>query len=343
MCPERYYPKSEIGKVTVSFLSHFEQYSYSGLEVSQALDVVYGAHFEHRLTSSAKHAAMRHRRLVLGDTHIDSGCYDFPVIVQGSMPRDAVCIGFVAEGSEVTRYNTEFIRDDEIQIYAPGAELMYHATGASRWIAFTAPAAILQEIAQGRIERPLPLPRRGIVSVRLQPGRRAYLRQLADDALSLASSLQPAGFATDLARQISGALATAYVDALCATDMANRTMKASTARRHYELILACEHLVLTSGMVDVDLTEITRRSGYSRRSLELIFHRSVGMTPGRWFTNIRLNGALRELVAPAPNCSVTDVATRWGFRHLSRFAEQYHKAFGELPNQTLSRAYARAH
>jgi len=94
-------------------------------------------------------------------------------------------------------------------------------------------------------------------------------------------------------------------------------------------------------MNEVNLSELAQQSGYSLRSLELIFRRSVGMTPGRWFTNIRLNGALRDLIAPTPGCSVTDVATRWGFRHLSRFAEQYRNAFGELPSQTLARAAKR--
>ena len=74
------------------------------------------------------------------------------------------------------------------------------------------------------------------------------------------------------------------------------------------------------------------------KNFELIFRNGVGMTPGRWFMNIRLNGALRELISPTADTSVTEVATRWGFRHLSRFAEQYRRAFGELPSQTLARA-----
>jgi AraC-like DNA-binding protein len=65
------------------------------------------------------------------------------------------------------------------------------------------------------------------------------------------------------------------------------------------------------------------------------------MPPGRWFMNIRLNGALRDLLMTTPECRVADVAARWGFRHLPRFAEQYRRAFGELPSQTLSRAYSK--
>jgi transcriptional regulator GlxA family with amidase domain len=170
---------------------------------------------------------------------------------------------------------------------------------------------------------------------------RAYLRQLDDDAFALARALQPAGVEPDLTDAISRALVVAYVDALGTAAAANRTVQAATARRHYHLILACERLVITTGMIDVDLHEVARRSGYSLRSLELIFRRGVGMTPGRWFTNIRLNGALRDLISPRPATSVAEVATRWGFRHLPRFAEQYRNAFGELPSETLSQACLR--
>ena len=318
--------------------SSFEQHIYSGFEPSQAFDVVYGGHFEHRLLS-AKRATMQHQRLVLGDVRLDSGCYDFPVIAQGAMPGDSICVGMVAEGLDVTRYNTEYIADDEIQVYSPGVELLYHAEGPSRWITFTVAQSALQQIALERIGRPMGLPKRGISAFKLPRGQRAYLRQLADDAFTLAQALHPMGIGPELAKEI--ALMRAYVEALCVAEMTHRSVMAATARRHYHLILACERLVLEAGMLEVDLSEVARRSGYSLRSLELIFRRGVGMTPGRWFNNIRLNGALRDLITPVVDCSVTEVATRWGFRHLSRFAQQYQDAFGELPSQTLTRALAR--
>ena len=101
-------------------------------------------------------------------------------------------------------------------------------------------------------------------------------------------------------------------------------------------------MVFDTPIRQVDLCEIARRSGYSLRSLELMFHRAVGMAPSRWFTNVRLNGALRELIAPTQGCRVGEVARRWGFQHLPRFAEQYRQAFGELPSVTLRCALERA-
>ncbi|WP_134531396.1 helix-turn-helix domain-containing protein [Budvicia aquatica] len=61
------------------------------------------------------------------------------------------------------------------------------------------------------------------------------------------------------------------------------------------------------------------------------------MPPGKWFLNMRLNGALRDLLMATANCSVSSIATRWGFQHLSRFSEQYRKTFGEYPSHTLVR------
>ncbi|WP_445673139.1 helix-turn-helix transcriptional regulator [Pseudomonas inefficax] len=91
----------------------------------------------------------------------------------------------------------------------------------------------------------------------------------------------------------------------------------------------------------LELEDISKRSGYSRRALELIFKSNTGMPPGRWFMNIRLNGVMRDLLTATPDCLVIDVASKWGFRHLSRFSYQYRRAFGELPSETLRRATTR--
>ena len=53
---------------------------------------------------------------------------------------------------------------------------------------------------------------------------------------------------------------------------------------------------------------------------------------------IRLGRVRAELLRSDPSTvRVTDVAMRWGFMHLSRFAEQYRELFNELPSVTLHR------
>jgi AraC-like DNA-binding protein len=41
--------------------------------------------------------------------------------------------------------------------------------------------------------------------------------------------------------------------------------------------------------------------------------------------------------ARAARTRISDVATRWGFFHPSRFARQYQERFGELPSDTIRR------
>lgn len=80
---------------------------------------------------------------------------------------------------------------------------------------------------------------------------------------------------------------------------------------------------------------------YSPRSLELIFRRGVGMTPGRRFLNVRLNSTARFADTGASELGFGGgypMGERASLGHLGRFAGQYRQTFGELPSQTLERS-----
>ena len=58
----------------------------------------------------------------------------------------------------------------------------------------------------------------------------------------------------------------------------------------------------------------------------------------RFLRALRLNGARRTLKAADPkDDTVTDIAARWGFWHLSHFAADYRSMFEEQPSDTLRR------
>jgi AraC-like DNA-binding protein len=74
----------------------------------------------------------------------------------------------------------------------------------------------------------------------------------------------------------------------------------------------------------------------SARALQDGFRRYVGIPPMAYLRKVRLARVHEELrVNSSDNVSVTEVACRWGFSHLGRFAADYRKRYGELPSETL--------
>lgn len=91
----------------------------------------------------------------------------------------------------------------------------------------------------------------------------------------------------------------------------------------------------TSGREPVAVSDLCRVAGASRRTLEYAFRERFGVSPKAYLLARRLDGVRRTLRHDPDSRSVTDVAMQWSFHHLSRFAAQYRRQFGELPSETV--------
>lgn len=84
------------------------------------------------------------------------------------------------------------------------------------------------------------------------------------------------------------------------------------------------------------IPDICNRIRVSDRTLRLCCQEHLGMSPKRYLLLRRMAFVRRALHAAAPNAAtVTDVATRYGFWQLGRFAVEYRSLFGESPSTTL--------
>lgn len=82
--------------------------------------------------------------------------------------------------------------------------------------------------------------------------------------------------------------------------------------------------------------ELARAGNMSVRTLHASFQRCFGMSPMAYVRKVRLEHVRAELIANRdPHLQVTEVASRWGFFHLGRFAKQYRDRYGESPSDTL--------
>lgn len=85
------------------------------------------------------------------------------------------------------------------------------------------------------------------------------------------------------------------------------------------------------------LAEFSRHVGVSPRTLQEAFQRELGMSPLERLRRTRMARARHDLVEGDPTrTSVTEIAARWGFFHLGRFAQAYRTMYHELPSQTLA-------
>jgi len=99
-------------------------------------------------------------------------------------------------------------------------------------------------------------------------------------------------------------------------------------RRSLELIDA-------SAREPLSVADLCRAAGCSRRTLEYSFQERFGLSPKAYLLARRLEGVRTELREDHDAPSVTRIANRWGFDHLSRFAAFYRRQFGELPSETI--------
>ncbi|SEB92001.1 Helix-turn-helix domain-containing protein [Rhodococcus pyridinivorans] len=90
--------------------------------------------------------------------------------------------------------------------------------------------------------------------------------------------------------------------------------------------------------VDEPLTavEIAAAAGVSLRALQHGFQTALQTTPMRYLRDIRLRRVRADLLAADPEqVGVAEIAYRWGFNHLGRFAGHYRTMFGESPSEAL--------
>jgi len=109
---------------------------------------------------------------------------------------------------------------------------------------------------------------------------------------------------------------------------------------HYQKIVE-EAIETTSRCAGapISVAGICRAAGVSPRTLARAFHAIHGVPPFHYLCALRLAQA-RQVLLSGDDATVTEVAMRFGFRELGRFAALYRKEFGESPSATLQRAAA---
>lgn len=128
-----------------------------------------------------------------------------------------------------------------------------------------------------------------------------------------------------LMHQLLGAFRHNYSQALAAP-------AGACAPRH---VVRAEEFIRANAAQALTVEDIAAASGVGVRTLFEGFRRFRDTTPMARLKAVRLEGVREDLLAAAPEASVTAIAMNWGFSNLGRFADAYRRRYGELPSQTL--------
>lgn len=113
------------------------------------------------------------------------------------------------------------------------------------------------------------------------------------------------------------------------------TIRSSFIRRQRIVAQAREYMLAHLEQAII-VPQLCAHLHLSPRSLQYCFEDILGISPIQYLRIIRFNGARRHLRENLSNRhTVQDVAADWGFWHLSQFAYDYRKLFGESPSESL--------
>lgn len=208
-------------------------------------------------------------------------------------------------------------------IYGPGSEHEGIGRASLSWAAVTLPVAV----AESRSTGPEGLPRASLATASGE-ATAALRRTIADVRSAISTGPSPAQL-----RLAASDLEEAAGDVLAMGRPPSPLRPGAAAKTVSECIEAMRILGHRPG-----LPALAATLGVSERWIRTAFDDRLGVSPARYFHLRALQAARRELLRTAPGeVTVTDVAMRWGFWHLGRFAGSYLSVFGEPPSSTLRR------
>jgi AraC-like DNA-binding protein len=269
--------------------------------------------------------------LAVGVAHINSG-----LEIGTADLEDCYYVNYAASGSMHARH-----RRDALEV-TPGCGAVYHPVGPVAMTTSDEYSSYAVRIDRRAVNEALeeqlghPVPPDPVLETHLDlrsgHGRRwdRLVRLLCDEARTTPSLLSHPMIAAPL----HDAVVSGFVHASehrwrGALDRPARSWSRTAVRRAVEAIRSDPAQPFTP-------TGLARLAGAPTRTMHDGFRRHLDTTPMAYLRLVRLQRAHAELRAADPGgTTVAAVAHRWGFGHVSRFAQAYRRVYGRAPGETL--------
>jgi AraC-like DNA-binding protein len=274
--------------------------------------------------------------LKLDHFHAFRGRESVPRIAYMSLVPTRMFVSFPLTSSFVLVWNGVELRLGDIVLHSRGERGHQWTKGTSQWALVSFSASKFADYCRVLAEFDLPEGPVGQI-LRLPPSMAVRLRRLHSRACHLAETKPEIVAYQEAAHAIEQEFIYTLVNCIAAGD--TRSPLAIRQGRA-EIMLRFEEL-LRSGFGELpSVSKLCAAIGVRERTLRAYCIKSLGFSPGQYIRLRQLNLARSELRRASPATTVAQIALRYRFSELGRFAVSYRTLFGESPSETLRRARA---
>ena len=259
---------------------------------------------------------------------------NLPRVAHSGGGSERVSISFRTQPGLTLMWGDAEMLPTNIVRHGEGGSPFQRSSGSAAWGGLSLPvedAAVVGEtLADGDLTRP-----KQTLIVTPAPSAMARLQQLHSQVARLAEDAPEIIAHPEAARSLEQALIQAMADCLATREGRKNTLAQG---QHAIVMRRFRRVVDENPEAPLFIPEICKAIRVPGRTLRMCCQEHLGMGPKRYLLLRRLHMARRALREATPDAmTVTDVATRYGFWQLGRFAVEYRSLFGELPSDTLSR------
>lgn len=256
------------------------------------------------------------------------------VVQHGATPKGSICFALPITLTGTAYLQGREVSDTSIFFLRGGEEFMFHAPMHMDMLALTFDRQLFEahlgdSAGAGKIWQLLKQPVIKAPPVEFLACRRRLLELFG--AAFAQAALPPAQHDED---KLAAALLDEMVNLLLHRECDPAQRQPSTT--HSYIVEKLHRLTIIDANNAPSILAASQRLQVSRRTVQNSFQSVAGTTPVNYLRSVRLNGTRHELMStPSDQACIADIAARWGFFHMSHFAEDYFALFNELPSRTL--------
>ena len=252
-------------------------------------------------------------------------------VYRATAAPDTVTLAFLGKPSTDVRWRGGPVTSSHLVGYGPGAEHVGHSRGSLQAFTLQLGKDALERHAEklGYELHWAPCSARSLLP---EPRALDGLRQATHYLFSSAESVRWTLDIPEFRRAQEEAILTSVVHSV--VPARERAEQASVS--HERAVRRAVEVLEARADEPVYLSELCEAAAVSERTLRSAFQRIYGVSPIRFLHLHRMTQVRRALLRADPTTArVSEVAARFGFANLGRFAVEFRQLFGQSPSKLL--------